>query len=436
MYSKLFVARTETILTGPDDITPIGAEFDFKAQIARLNSFQFPKTQNRNFQLQWLNRYNWIEYSKSRDAAFCNICRQFGKDIVKDKTFTSTGYSNWQKALSKNKGFDKHNASAEHLQSVSTQIEQRKRIESGTSVSSLVNASVLEKRRYYCKSIIDTIVFLAGKRLAFRGDWDSEEHGEEGLFDGMFEFAMEKDQRLVEVQKAMPPNITYKSPTIQNEIIGILAETLRNTIVKEVMEADCDHFTILFDGTKDKSGNECVSIAARFISKGKPIEVLLFFETTVDLNAEAFTKLMLDSLTKYGLDPKRIICQCYDGAAVMNGYKSGVAKRLQDILNKIIPYVHCFNHRLRLVIIDTVKQIQSIKAFFEQIQLIYTSFKKPKIKKLYEGTAIKRLIETRWTGHLQSTKAVHSNYVEIVNTLKRVKDDKKNSLHLDGDEFY
>lgn len=153
------------------------------------------------------------------------------------------------------------------------------------------------------------------------------------------------------------------------------------------------------------------------------------------MDAETFTKLMLESLAKYGLDAAKIICQCYDGVAVMNGYKSGVAKRLQDLLNKTIPYIHCFNHRLRLVIVETVKIIQSIKEFFEQIQLIYTSFKKPKIKQLYEGSAVKRLIDTRWTDHYEATKAVRQNYAEIVRTLNRVKNDKSNAIHLDGDDI-
>ena len=151
--------------------------------------------------------------------------------------------------------------------------------------------------------------------------------------------------------------------------------------------------------------------------------------------AHAFTQLLLSCLASYGLDAMKILSQCYDGAAVMNGYKSGVMKRLQEILEKIIPYIHCFNHRLRLVIIDTVKQVASVKQFFEQIQMIYTAFRKPKIRKMYEGTAVKRLIDTRWTGHFQATKAVRENYAQIVATLEKVKNDKYNQIDLDGDDI-
>lgn len=279
------------------------------------------------------------------------------------------------------------------------------------------------------------ILFLASNRLALRGDWDAEEKEEGGLFTSLFEFALKRDAELIASQKHMPPNTTYKSPKIQNELISIVAQLLRQSIVNEVKKADADVFTILLDGTKDKNGMECVSIAARFISKGKPIEVLLFFESTEDVDALSFTRLLLSSLESYGLDAKKIISQCYDGAAVMNGYKSGVAKRLQEMLEKFIPYIHCFNHRLRLVIIETVKKVASVKEFFEQIQMIYTAFKKPKIKKMYEGTAIKRLIDTRWTGHYQATKAVRANYPQIVATLEQVKNDNYNRMKLDGDDI-
>lgn len=45
------------------------------------------------------------------------------------------------------------------------------------------------------------------------------------------------------------------------------------------------------------------------------------------------------------------------------------------------------------------------------------------------------MIDTRWTGHLQATKAVRSNYSEIVVTLQKVKSDKNNSMKLDGDDI-
>lgn len=422
----------------PSDITPLGQDFDMAAQIEKFKNFKFPKSgdarDRRSFQLQWFSKYDWLEYSVSLDAAFCYHCRQFG-ETSKDPTFTLNGYKAWKTALTDKKGFSKQSTSIGHMNASARYAEKKKRIQSGTSVSELLNTTVLEKRRYYCRTIVEVVMFLASNRLALRGEWDEEEKEEGGLFNSLFELLLKRDSQLIESQKHMPKNATYTSPLIQNEFISIVAHLLRSSIVDEVKNADADCFTILFDGTKDKNGKECVSIAVRFISKGKPIEALLFFESTEDVDAQSFTQLLLSSLESYGLNAKKIISQCYDGAPVMNGYKSGVAKRLEVCLEKSIPYIHCFNHRLRLVIIETVKVVDSIKEFFEVIQMIYTAFKKPKIAKLYEGTAVQRLIDTRWTGHFTATKAVRKNYQELVKTLKKIKNDKKNTMKLDGDDI-
>lgn len=398
-----------------------------------MRNIKFPKTEpgNRSFQLKWLDRYDWIEYSISRDAVFCNTCRQFGK-TSNDPAFTSTGYNNWQSALTENRGFSRHQKSTDHANAAIRKDEKAMRILSGKSVSELVNNTVLTKRRYYCSTIVDIIIFLTSNRLALRGDWNDEDKEEYGLFNSLFEFALKRDKELADCQKYMPPNVTYKSPIIQNELIEILAETVRDEIVKEIKSSDADTFTILFDGTKDKNGNECISLAARFVANGKPKEALLFFETSEDLDAKAFTQLTLGSLNNYGLDANKILSQCYDGAPVMSGYKSGVAKQLQDELHKIIPYVHCFNHRLHLVIVHTVNQIRSVRQFFEHLQTLYNFFKKPKVKKLYDGKSVEKLIDTRWAGHLKATKAVRANYTEISSALDKAKD--ANSK-LDGEDI-
>lgn len=91
-----------------------------------------------------------------------------------------------------------------------------------------------------------------------RFQWDSDTNEEYSLFNSLFSYALERDPELVDCQKYMPANATYKSPAIQNEIIELLAQILRKSIVRDVMNVDVEFFTILFDGTKDKHGDEIV----------------------------------------------------------------------------------------------------------------------------------------------------------------------------------
>ena len=96
----------------------------------------------------------------------------------------------------------------------------------------------------------------------------------------------------------------------------------------------------------------------RYIKNGKPVESLLGFERSKFLNAMSIAKVAIDALKSYGVVKLiRVICQCYDGAFVMQGEEGGVRFYINKEIGREVPYVHCFNHRLHLVIVDVVKDI-------------------------------------------------------------------------------
>lgn len=74
---------------------------------------------------------------------------------------------------------------------------------------------------------------------------------------------------------------------------------------------------------------------------GKPLESLLGFETTKELDAKSNAELILGKIKKCGLNMNNILSQCYDGANVMSGNNAGVQRIIQNILKRLIPYVHC-----------------------------------------------------------------------------------------------
>lgn len=115
----------------PADITRIGEDFDYTAQIEKLRHKSFPYQaygkERRCFQLQWLQKFKWLEYSMAEDAVFCHICRQFGQQHPKEMTFTTIDYRHWNKANTEKKGFAKHEVSVNHTEAVARQIEKTKR---------------------------------------------------------------------------------------------------------------------------------------------------------------------------------------------------------------------------------------------------------------------------------------------------------------------
>ncbi|KAJ3639191.1 hypothetical protein Zmor_004061 [Zophobas morio] len=254
---------------------------------------EYPKNKNRTFQAVWFKKFKWLEYSKPLDAAFCYACRQFRPLASKERAFTTNGFRHWKDALNKEKGFVKHASSEIHLIAMS--------------------GDILERHRYYVKSVADVIKFLVVNELVLRGTYDINEQEEKSLFQNLFEYTIRKDEKLVECVKTIPANATYLSPEIQNSIIQILADMVSEDIVKDIQNADIPWFSILEDGTRDKNNRENVSIGVRYDRHGKVKEAFLVIKTCNDLNAQAFTDLTLKVFDDYGLDTSKILSQCYDG---------------------------------------------------------------------------------------------------------------------------
>lgn len=170
----------------------------------------------------------------------------------------------------------------------------------------------------------------------------------------------------------------------------------------------------------------------RFVRNGKPKESVLSLEYTEELDAQALADVIHSSLVKYGLEPKNILSQCYDGANVMRGCHGGVQRILQDIIGKRIPYTHCFNHQLHLIIIKLLEIIDLVRHFFDQQRVIYSFFKKTRVKRVYQGKAVQRLIETRWSGHARANSAFLNSYEQIVETLPKIRPGSE--ILFDGEE--
>ena len=101
-----------------------------------------------------------------------------------------------------------------------------------------------------------------------------------------------------------------------------------------------------------------------------------------------------------------LVSNTFDGASVMSGEKRGLQKLVQEHCGRSIPYIHCLNHCLALVLRDTLSNILELGDFFQLNQDLYNLFQIPQINKLYEGDTLKKLITTRWDGHLSSLKAI------------------------------
>ena len=88
---------------------------------------------------------------------------------------------------------------------------------------------------------------------------------------------------------------------------------------------------------------------------------------------------MLDSLNSAGFSneylKQNLIGFCSDGASIMLGMNSRVGTRVQENFPKMVIW-HCLNHRLQLVLDDSVNDIKQVNQFKIFMDKMYTIFHK------------------------------------------------------------
>ncbi|KAG9282357.1 zinc finger MYM-type protein 1-like [Astyanax mexicanus] len=380
---------------------------------------------NRAFVASWYHNREWLEYSVHADAAFCYPCRKFGGARATDSTFTHKGYRDWKHATEREKGFHKHSTSKEHISCMTLWLEHGRRIKNNSEISTLLNAEQLRKNRYYVSALIDVVGFLAENQLPLRGNadaFDDMAEGGSGLFLSLLDYTIKKDSELAEIVKTIPRNATYTSPDIQNELISTLSNVVTEAIVEEVGES---WYTIKVDGTRDPTGCENISVVLRFVSElYEATERLLTVATVSAGDAKTLTDTIITELTKAGLSTSKILSQVYDGASLMSGKHGGVQKLLQEKLGREIPYVHCLNHQLHLVVVHALTAEKAITDFFDICNTMYKFFRKPSVAAQYKGERLKRLLDQRWTGHFATVSAIIASYQDITSFLSEIESDR------------
>ena len=115
--------------------------------------------------------------------------------------------------------------------------------------------------------------------------------------------------------------------------------------------------------------------------------------------------------------------QCYDGASVMAGAKSGVASRIKSLNRKCL-YTHCYGHALNLCVKDACNKVTCLKntmdATKEICKLVKKSpqreshLKKVRIEKRNKEKHVHAFCPTRWTVQGSTPGSILSNHTELI----------------------
>ena len=233
------------------------------------------------------------------------------------------------------------------------------------------------------------------------------------------------------------------SKTIQNELICLCGEEIVTGIISEVKESRV--FSILADEVRDCSNTEQMSFVIRYVDKSCQIreEFIQFLECESGTSGQELYLKIVNVIRKLGLEIGNLRGQGYDGAGNMAGKKSGVSSRILKLNDKAL-YVHCFNHRLNLVIAKScnIQKVRNLMGIIKEISYFFNLSPKREqflkdVKKLFDlDTAKEKLIDvclTRWVARIDGLVVFETFFTIIVYALEKMKDNANPDIHFNDD---
>lgn len=295
----------------------------------------FPKTKigdrSRSFAVHWYQSYSFIEHFLQRNLVYCFCCRFFPSHSSRsDTVFTEKGFNNWKKIGDKLK---KHAESDSHKESVVRWAAYMQTKSSGTIANQLLSqrAKTIASNCQYIVILSKLAVLLACQNIPFRGHDESRESDKKGNFAEILELLFSLIPEFKHFNSA-PKNAKYVPKNIQNDLVTAFANVVQQQICEEIRESE--GFVIIADEARDVSSKEQLSLCLRYINKHLIVnECFVGFSDLSELNAKALSEKIVEVLTKLGLDIKKCIGQCYDGASVMSGAATGVHQRINEIVS-------------------------------------------------------------------------------------------------------
>ena len=274
-------------------------------------------------------------------------------------------------------------------------------------------------------------MYLCGKQGIFlrghRDDSTASQSINHGNFLELLRFRSDGgDLRLTEHLTKCRRNATYTSKTIQNELIAILGDHVRTSILDDIKRAR--FFSILADEVSDVAGFEQLSIVLRFVDTQCNIrEEFVDFLEVERITGAVIAGAILKKIEMYGLNIADFRGQGYDGASNM----SSAARGVRGIITQSSPnavYIHCNCHVLNLSIVIACSH-PSIRNMAGNISEVANFFNySPKRQRLMEKVIavtqpevhkqkLHDLCRTRWVEWHQAYETFTELFPTVVSTL-------------------
>lgn len=147
--------------------------------------------------------------------------------------FITIGFKQWKKALDKSSGFKRHESSSEHKKCQVMFVEYTSMKRKNISVSTLINEThlkLVKENRKYIQYIGKALLFTAVQGIAQRGDDESENSVNRGNFLELVQLLEYFNDDFKQKRQSLPNNSKYTSPSMQNEILTVFGQMVRDKI--------------------------------------------------------------------------------------------------------------------------------------------------------------------------------------------------------------
>lgn len=421
--------RNEIVLNGPSNFFKKDHEYPKNSDNRRFSNFvRYRLLENGERVLR-----KWLVYSPKSDAAFCFCCRLF--DCSSKSQFGQiSGFSDWKHLGDRLKS---HETSPDHFKYMVTWLDAENSLRGESSINKELLrqiSSEAERSKEVLRRLVEIILFLAENNIAFRGSSAKLFTKHNGNFLGLVQLLGKFDVVLIEHLRRFSnqeSHVHLLSVSVQNELINLLGNEVKQNIVKKVLTAK--YFSVIFDCTPDVSRKEQTSLTIRYVNEelendGEITieESFLSYRVAEETTGDALTNLLLEEITDCGLSMSNCRGQGYDNGANMAGVHKGVQSR---ILQKypLAFFVPCGCHSLNLVVADGAKSSVKSTSLFGILQRLFTIFAGSTkrwcvISEHVQSLTVKQVCETRWEARINAVQAVRYQYAEVRDALADLSD--------------
>lgn len=242
------------------------------------------KPHMRSFSARWLDDFgkDGLIYSVKEDAAYCKYCRLFpggDRGMLVEKPFQK-----WKCAI---RDFNAHFRGTQadktrgargnklHLTAIVRATEFIKQVEGERlAIVNLMDdksKAQTKKNREVIMSIGKTIHLLAKQNLPLRGHRDDSQHLDKegnnpGNFQELLKFRCESGDTVLQLHfEEGHKNATYRSKTIQNQLINIISDQILEGIIAKVKTAK--FFAVSADEATDKGLQTQLTMTLRYVDE-------------------------------------------------------------------------------------------------------------------------------------------------------------------------